>query len=79
MRDALSLLELFQIPQYDMNRYVDRSLMKSLPQSTVHVRSHRMIQVGNKSISSKEIVEAMKKTGIHILEQLLLQEIKYTR
>ncbi|WP_054939439.1 dynamin family protein [Paenibacillus ihuae] len=78
-RDALSLLELFRIPQYDMNRYVDRSLIQSLPQSAVHVRSHRMIQVGNKFISSREIVEAMKKTGIHILERLLLQEIKYTR
>lgn len=78
-RDALSLLELFRIPQYDMNRYVDRSLVKLLPPSAVHVRAHRTIQVGNKFISSREIVEAMKKTGIHILERLLLQEIKYTQ
>ncbi|MNI34721.1 hypothetical protein D3C73_887190 [compost metagenome] len=50
-----------------------------LPQSAVHVRPNRMIQVGNKFISSREIVEAMKKTGIHTLERLLLQEINYTR
>lgn len=78
-RDALSLLELFRIPEYDMNRYVDRGLMKSLPQSSIRVGSYRTIQVGQKFVNSREIVAAIKKTGIHILERLLLQEINYTR
>ncbi|BCG58113.1 dynamin family protein [Paenibacillus sp. URB8-2] len=78
-RDALTLLELFRIPQYDMNRYIDRNLIKSLPQSAINVRLHRNIQIDNESISSREIYEAMKKTGIHILERLLLQSTKYTR
>lgn len=72
-RDALTLLKLFQIPEYDMNRYIDRNLIKSLPQSAISIRSHKNIQIDNETFSSKEIYEAIKKTGIHILERLLLQ------
>lgn len=77
-RDALTLLELFQIPQYDMNRYIDRNLIKSLPQSTISVKTHKNIQLDDELISSRKIYEAMKKTGIHSLERLLLQISKYT-
>ncbi|CAM4489851.1 small GTP-binding protein [Paenibacillus endophyticus] len=72
-RDALALFRLFQSPKYDMNRYIDKSLIKSLPQSAINVRSHKNIQIDSELLSSKVIYEAMKKTGIHILERLLLQ------
>ncbi|GIP45121.1 hypothetical protein J45TS6_35800 [Paenibacillus sp. J45TS6] len=75
-RDALTLLELFRIPLYDMNQYIDRNLTKSLPPSVVRFKLHRNIQIGNNYINSKVIDEAIKKTGIHIVERLLLQSIK---
>lgn len=76
-RDALTLLELFQIPEYDMNRYVDKALVKSLPQSAVFIRKHKNLQLNHEHIHSKAIHEAIKRTGIHMLERLLLNSIPH--
>ncbi|MGG1639107.1 dynamin family protein [Paenibacillus sp. NRS-1760] len=71
--DALALLKLFKNPKYDMNKYIDKKLIKSLSQPAINVRTNKNIQIDSEYLSSKVIYETMKKTGIYVLESLLFQ------